>query len=135
MKSIKIFCLILIILLVFANFDNISKRFSLYLQQDHSDIGIDTIEGEVELYSFGKEKTMTGEDDYYIEPTISFKERVFCRGGIGKSADCKERPLNPYWVNWELDYGSPDDEHTPGGVAKQEYERRYKGREVVKRVK
>jgi hypothetical protein len=92
------------------------------------------VDNEVELYSFGREKTMTGENDYYIEPTISLKEKLFCRGGVGKSADCKERPFNPYWVNWELDYGSPDDENTPGYKAKQEYERRYKGREVMKRI-
>ena len=37
-------------------------------------------------------------NEYYIQPKLSTKESMFCKGGI-KSESCEERPLNPMFEN------------------------------------
>ena len=139
-KKIAIFLGFFAALLLAANYNDIKEKLTSKnsFNFDHSNFGIDVVEGESTdelLQHFGKndlEKEEGEEDPYYLEPSISLKERVFCRGGIGKAASCKERPINPYWENWTLHYGSPESEDS---VAKQKYEEKYKGYQKTRRLK
>ena len=129
MKKLMIFFVAFCVLLFLANFKHIAAKFSTKMVFDHSDFGIDGDPSETDEH-FGQ-NNIEEEDGYYLEPTISLREKMFCRGGAGKAASCKERPLNPYWESWTAFYGDPDRD---GSVAKQEYQRKYTGRQTVKRT-
>ena len=128
----------LALLLLAANYQDIKAALTSKssFNFDHSNYGIDVVSGESEEYHFGQNDLVKEEEDdedpYYMEPKISLKEKIFCRGGAGKAASCKERPINPYWENWTHHYGSPDNEDS---VAKQDYEEKYKGYQKHKRVR
>ncbi len=140
-KNICITLGVIIFLLIAANFKDMIlyvKQFQ-YLKQEHSDIGISITPNEELEFKVGHERTMPekredGMYNYFEEPRISFWDRLFCFGGIGRSSKCSNNPVSPYYETWTNQYGAPDDETQPGSVAKLEYERKFKTREEFKRV-
>ena len=132
MGKIKIFLVVLIVLLFAANYEDIAAKFSTKMNFDHSSFGIDTVDPETEDEMHLGKNNLEEENAYYLEPDISLKERIFCRGGAGKAASCTERPINPYWESWTYHFGSPDRDES---VAKQKYEEKYKGYQKTKRAK
>ena len=134
-KKLMVIFVAFVLLLLAANYQDIKAKLTSKssFDFDHSSYGIDVVSGEELEYHFGQNdlvKEEDGEEPYYMEPKISLREKIFCRGGAGKAASCKERPINPYWESWEHHYGSPDNVDS---VAKQEYEEKYKGYHKTKR--
>lgn len=133
MGKLKIFLIVLVVLLLAANFKDIAEKFDSKMHFDHSNVGIDVVDSETEEVRLGEYnlEEEDGKDAYYLEPSISFREKVFCRGGAGKAASCRERPISPYWESWANRYGSPDQDDS---IAKQKYTEKYKGHQKVKRT-